>query len=305
MLAGVARAGDATATRLPASDSGLPWALVVTPGDPSPLTGELAARRRLLSVGLAAILMFLGGGGYFLWRLVNRELALVRQQQDFVSAVSHEFRTPLTSLRHVTELLEESDDVSPARRREFYGSLGRNTERLNRLVESLLDFSRMESGKKPFDLLPLDAGELAGRVAADFQQEAGPRGVTVHLDVGRPGPLHVRADSAALTNAVWNLLDNAVKYSPGARSVHLSVDRHAGGVAIAVRDEGLGIPAHERRDVFRRFVRGEQPVRLGIHGTGLGLAIVAHVVSAHGGIVELESEEGAGSTFRVVLPALE
>jgi signal transduction histidine kinase len=171
-------------------------------------------------------------------------------------------------------------------------------------VESLLDFSRMEGGKKPYDLQPLDVRVFAGRIAADFQQEAGPRGVIVHLDVDDDGPLRVRADGAALTNAIWNLLDNAVKYSPDAHDVHLSVARKQAGIAIAVRDEGLGIPAHERRDVFRRFVRGEQASRLGITGTGLGLAIVSHVVAAHGGSIELESEEGAGSTFRVVLPAL-
>jgi len=304
LLAGTARAADAAALRAQPSDTGLPWTLVLTPGPVSPVAGELASRRRLLSVGLAAILMFLGGGSYFLWRVVTRELAVVRQQRDFVSAVSHEFRTPLTSLRHVTELLQESDDVPRERRRDFYEALGRNTERLHRLVESLLDFSRMEGGKKPYDLQPLDAGDLAGRVAADFQQEAGPRGITVHLDVDDSGPLRVRADRAALTNAIWNLLENAVKYSPDAHDVHLSVARQQAGVTIAVRDEGLGIPAHERKDVFRRFVRGAQASRLGIPGTGLGLAIVSHVVAAHGGSLELESEEGAGSTFRVVLPAL-
>jgi signal transduction histidine kinase len=304
LLAGTAPAADPAALRAQASDTRLPWTLVLTPGPVSPVTGELASRRRLLSVGLVAILMLLGGGSYFLWRVINRELVVVRQQRDFVSAVSHEFRTPLTSLRHVTELLQENDEVPLERRREFYEAMGRNTERLHRLVESLLDFSRMEGGKKPYDLQPLDAGELAGRVAADFQQETGPRGVIVHLDVEDDGPLRVRADRAALANAIWNLLDNAVKYSPGAHDVHLSVARQQAGVAIAVRDEGLGIPAHERKDVFRRFVRGAQASRLGITGTGLGLAIVSHIVAAHGGSLELESEEGAGSTFRVVLPAL-
>jgi signal transduction histidine kinase len=115
----------------------------------------------------------------------------------------------------------------------------------------------------------------------------------------------VRADAAALTHALWNLLDNAVKYSPNANAVHVSVAPHAAGVAISVRDEGLGIPGPEQKDIFNRFVRGEQAARLGIKGTGLGLAIVSHIVSAHGGTIELESKEGAGSTFRIVLPALD
>jgi signal transduction histidine kinase len=287
------------------SDTGLPWTVALSPGNSSPLAGEMAARRRLLLAGLVAILAFLAGSTYFLWRVVRRELAVARQQTEFVATVSHEFRTPLTSLRHVAELLQESDDLPAARRRAFYEALGRNTERLHRLVESLLDFSRMEGGKKPYDLQPLDAGELAGRVVADFQQEAGPRGVTVALVVDRRGPTSVRADAAALTHALWNLLDNAVKYSPNASAVHVSVAPHAAGVAISVCDEGLGIPGPEQKDIFNRFVRGEQAAQLGIKGTGLGLAIVSHIVSAHGGQVELASEKGAGSTFRIVLPALD
>jgi signal transduction histidine kinase len=304
VLAGLAPAADPATVKAQPSDTGLPWTVVLSPGNASPLAGELTARRRLLLAGLAAILMFLAGATYFLWRVVRRELAVVRQQTEFVATVSHEFRTPLTSLRHVAELLQESDDLPADRRRAFYEALGRNTERLHRLVESLLDFSRMEGGKKPYDLQPLDAGELAGRVVADFQQEAGPRGVTVALVVERRGPTSVRGDAAALTHALWNLLDNAVKYSPNATAVRVSVAPHAAGVAISVRDEGLGIPVPEQKEIFNRFVRGEQAARLGIKGTGLGLAIVSHIVSAHGGTIELESEKGSGSTFRIVLPAL-
>jgi signal transduction histidine kinase len=304
-------AGDSSPTqddvlKATAAVTGLPWTIALAPLPASPFAGDLAARRRLLSLGLAAILMFLGGGSYLLWRVITRELAVVRQQHDFVSAVSHEFRTPLTSLRHVTELLQESDDVPAVRRREFYDALGRNTERLHRLVESLLDFSRMESGKKPYDLQPVDAADLARDIVADFQRDASSRGVTVHVDIEHSVATPIRGDRAALGNAVWNLLDNAVKYSPHSHDVHVSVVRRAtGDVAIAVRDEGLGIPAHEQKDVFRRFVRGEQAARRGIKGTGLGLAIVSHIVSAHGGSVELESKEGAGSTFSLVLPALQ
>jgi two-component system phosphate regulon sensor histidine kinase PhoR len=163
----------------------------------------------------------------------------------------------------------------------------------------------MEGGKKPYDLQPLDAGQLVGHVVAEFQQEAGPRGVGVHCAVDSGDPMLVCADRSALTHALWNLLDNAVKYSPDVRAVSVTVGRHTAGIAIAVRDEGLGIPARERKDIFRRFVRGAEATRLGIKGTGLGLAIVSRIVSAHGGTVELESEEGAGSTFRIVLPALE
>jgi signal transduction histidine kinase len=305
VIAGGAPATDGSAIRLTAADTGLPWMIVLSPGPSSPLAAEFAARRRLLWVGLVAILVFLAGGSHLLWRVVRRELAVVRQQQEFVAAVSHEFRTPLTSLRHTTELLQESDDVPRDRRTAFYESLGRNTDRLQRLVESLLDFSRMEGGKKRYDRQPVDAAGLAERLVAGYRQEVGSRGVNVDLAVEDSGPMSVSGDAAALTSALWNLLDNAVKYSPDARQIHVTVARRGAHIAIAVRDEGLGIPPRERKDIFRRFVRGEQATRLGIQGTGLGLAIVSHVVSAHDGTIEVESEEGAGSTFRVLLPALE
>jgi two-component system phosphate regulon sensor histidine kinase PhoR len=283
------------------AETGLPWNVVVGPGDASVQSQDLAMRRRLLSVGLGAIVLLLAGGSYMLWRVVQRELTVARLQADFVSAVSHEFRTPLTSLRHITELLEENDTLPPERRQSFYAALGRSTVRLHRLVESLLDFGRMELGRKPYDMQPADAGAIAAQVVADFQNEPAARGFTIHLEVDESPPL--RADATALSHAVWNLLDNAIKYSQREREVWVSVQGRTGRVAIAVRDQGLGIPPGERKEIFRKFMRGERAKQLGIKGTGLGLAIVSHIVDAHGGAIELESEEGQGSTFRLVLPA--
>ena len=290
------------AVRRTAAETGLPWNVIVGPGDASYQSQDLATRRRLLSLGLGAIVLLLAGGSYMLWRVVQRELAVARLQTDFVSAVSHEFRTPLTSLRHVTELLQENDSLPPERRQTFYAALGRSTERLHRLVESLLDFGRMELGRKPYDLQPADAGAITAQVVADFENEAAAQGFTIHLQVDESAP-PLRADAAALTRALWNLLDNAIKYSDQEREVWVSVDGSPDGVAIAVRDHGLGIPHRERKEIFRKFIRGEKAKQLGIKGTGLGLAMVSHIVEAHGGIIELESEEGRGSTFRLVLPA--
>ena len=292
-----------------ARDTGLPWTVVVDPGDLSGGTAEFAGRRRLLSWGLAAIVALLMGGGYFLWRVIERELAVARLQTDFVAAVSHEFRTPLTSLRHVTELLEE-DDGMPAgpekeRRKASYDVLARNTQRLHRLVESLLDFSRMETGRRPWNFQLEDAGTLVSTIVEEFRKEVEVRGVRIVLNVEHPAALWMRADAAALTHALWNLLDNAVKYSPDGREIHVSVAQHPQGIAIAVRDEGLGIPASEHRDIFGKFVRGRKARELGIKGTGLGLALVSYIVEAHGGSIELESEEGKGSSFRLVLPRSE
>lgn len=293
---------DGSVQRL-TSATGLPWNVTVGPSDGLDLSRDLAARRRLLSLGLASIVLFLAGGGYLLWRVVQRELDVARLQTDFVSAVSHEFRTPLTSLRHVTELLEEDDNLEPERRHAFYAALGRSTERLQRLVESLLDFGRMELGRKPYNFEPADAAVITAKVVADFQREPAAEGFTIHLEEDVAGDSPLRADSAALTYALWNLLDNAIKYSQDEQEVWVSVRRRAGGVVIAVRDHGIGIPRHERKAIFRKFTRGEKAKQLGIKGTGLGLAMVSNIINAHGGTIELESAEGNGSTFRLILPS--
>jgi signal transduction histidine kinase len=290
------------AVRRTTAETGLPWNVIVGPSDPSLQSQDLSTRRRLLSLGLGAIVLLLAGGSYLLWRVVQRELAVARLQADFVSAVSHEFRTPLTSLRHITELLEENDDLPRERRQRFYVALGRSTERLHRLVESLLDFGRMELGRKPYELRSADAGAIVAQVVSDFQNEPAAQGFTIHLRLDEQAP-PLLADAAALTHALWNLLDNAIKYSEEGREVWVSVGGSEGGVTIAVRDHGIGIPPGERKEIFRKFIRGERAKQLGIKGTGLGLAIVSHIVRAHGGAIELDSEEGKGSTFRLVLPA--
>ena len=304
LVAGRDAASRTGVLKLAAADTHLPWTVAVASAGGAAEMRELALRERLLSLGLAAIVLLLACGSWWLWRVMHRELAVARLQADFVSAVSHEFRTPLTSLQHVTELLEEDDNLPPERRRSFYSALGRNTERLRRLVESLLDFGRMESGRKPYDLRPEDAGGIAAQTVAEFQEDAGPRGFTVDLDLDGAQEFQIRADREALAHALWNLLDNAAKYSAESRAIWVSVRRQADEVVIAVRDAGLGVPSRERKEIFGKFVRGEKAKQLGIKGTGLGLALVSHIVEAHGGRMQLESEEGGGSTFRLVLPAL-
>ena len=291
------------ATVVSADASGLPWTVVLAPIDQRAVVAPMATRRRLLLTALATLLALVGGGSYLLWRGVSRELEVARMKSDFVAAVSHEFRTPLTALGHLAELLEEDDDLPPARRRELYAALGRNTLRLRRLVESLLDFARLEAGRRPYHLRPLAPVALTRAVVDEFQREAA-RDVGVEVG-GDAVTATVLADGPALTNALWNLLDNAVKYSPAATPVRVDVKRGAAEVTIAVHDRGPGVPPAERRAIFERFVRGARARELGIPGTGLGLALVAHIATAHGGRVELESEEGGGSTFRLVLPAAE
>jgi two-component system phosphate regulon sensor histidine kinase PhoR len=178
----------------------------------------------------------------------------------------------------------------------------RSTARLSGLVESLLDFARMESGRKAFLLEPIDASELVTAVVDEFRRQLNAPDVSVMLTTA--GRLPVAGDRTALAQAVWNLLDNAVKYSTAPAIVRVSVDRVGDTVVVAVHDDGPGIPRHEQRDIFGKFVRGAHAARSEIKGTGLGLAIVRHVVRAHHGTVRVDSEIGRGSTFTLTLPGL-
>jgi signal transduction histidine kinase len=285
------------------AETRLPWTVMIGQRSDSEIATDLRGRRLALAAGLGAILLLLAGTSYVLWRVVQRDLAVVKLQTDFVATVSHEFRTPLASLRHLTELLEEGDDVPFEKRKSFYAALARNTERLQRLVESLLDFARIESGRKTYDLRPVDLGQLAGAVVADFRDTAH-RHIDLAFDAQASG-LQVRADVSSLGNALWNLLDNAVKYSPDGGTVAVALKSSGRHVTIEVRDSGMGIPADEQREIFRKFVRGKTARALGIKGTGLGLALVTHIVRAHGGQIDVDSEQGVGSTFRITIPSHE
>jgi len=285
-----------------APQPGLPWAFQVTSADPRADFAQLLVRRRLLLAGMALMATLVLAGGYFIARAVTRELEVARLQSDFVAAVSHEFRSPLTSLRQLTELLARGRVSSEERRGQYYEVLERETERLHRLVEGLLDFGRMESGKRQYRFESLDAAELVRSVVAEFQGQVAGRGSKIELSVN--GADHVvRADREALGRALWNLLDNAVKYSPECRTVWVEADRAGQRVAIRVRDRGLGIPAAEQKEIFGKFVRGAASEVETVMGTGIGLAMVSHIVRAHRGEVRLASEPGVGSTFTLLLPS--
>ena len=292
-----AKPGSAAESRRAASETGLPWTVAVVSG-PSPALGGLWI------AGLALLAALVISGTYFIARAVTRELAVARLQSDFVSAVSHEFRTPLTSIRQLTEILGDGRVTSEDRRRTYYEALARQTERLHQLVEGLLDFGRMEAGTSPYRLEPLDACALVRNVVEQFEREAEGHGYHVALDVNGTTAT-VAGDRGALTNALWNLLDNAVKYSPECRTVWVDTERNNTPLMIRVRDHGIGIPQEEQKEIFRKFVRGASAKAQNIKGTGIGLAMVDHIVKAHGGEIRVQSEPGAGSTFTLLLPCHE
>jgi signal transduction histidine kinase len=297
---GTAPPDGSSATSRLASVTGLPWDIVVVNSDLAAGLDQFAQRRRLMVTVLGLLVILVAAATYFIGRAVSRELAAARLQSDFVSAVSHEFRTPLTSMRQFTEMLVEDENLPAEKRRAFYGAQERATRRLSRLVESLLDFGRMEAGARPYRFERLDAGLLVKAVAEEFKTETSSSGLVIECEASDRGPM-VKADREALAQALWNLLDNAVKYSGDRPVVRLEVEAGK-DVAILVRDRGTGIPSSERDRIFRKFVRGSGAKASEVKGTGIGLAMVRHIVDAHGGKVFVESKVGEGSTFTILLP---
>jgi len=282
------------------AETQLPWTLYFTAAR-SPREAGMAARQFLLLV-TAVMVIFLIAGSYFIARAIRRDMETTRMQSDFVSAVSHEFRSPLTSIRQLSELLAADRVPGPERRQVYYEALVKESTRLQRLVEALLNFGRMEAGARQYRFEDLDPASLAERVAAEFEPAISPAGRHIELE-GERHRWHIDADPEALSVALRNLVDNALKYSPNSPTVWVEWGEERERVAIRVRDQGLGIPAAERRAIFRKFVRGSAAASANVKGSGVGLAMVRHIVAAHGGEIMLASEPGQGSTFTILLPA--
>ena len=299
LVLGTQRATDIQSTRS-LSAIELPWQLHVADasrGGP----GITRERRNSLVLALAAIALLVFLACYAMARGVLREAAAGRLQSDFVSAVSHEFRSPLTTLRQLTELLADGRIHDEARRRRYFSVLQQETSRLHQLVEDLLDFERMDAGRRQYRLEPLDFSELVRDGIADYQSHAGANGhrIEVSSDSSR---LMVEADREAIRRVIRNLLENAVKYSPAASTVWVETGHENSTAVLRVRDDGIGIPPEEHARIFEKFVRGEAAKQACIPGTGIGLAMVKEILHVHRGDVDLASEVGHGSTFIVRLP---
>jgi signal transduction histidine kinase len=273
-----------------------------------PASGAASSRRTLLIGGAALMLIVILGAGYVVHRAISRELRVAQLQSDFVAAVSHEFRAPLTTLRTITELLVQHRIPDESRRQQSYVFLDNETTRLHRLVEDLLDFGRMESGRKQYRTATCNAFQLVRDTVADFTQHAEANGFSVEANLesaeGAEGAT-VDVDEEAFGRALRNLLDNAMKYSPDCRTVWVDGTVEGHQVLISVRDQGMGINAEEEQAIFQKFVRGDAAKRAGIKGTGIGLAMVQQIAVAMGGEIRMRSKVGVGSTFTLVLPLSE
>jgi len=284
-----------------ATMTGLPWNLTVAPEGDWVRSAASGARRRLIVAGFIVFALLLAAGTYFIARSMVRELAVAGLQSAFVSAVSHEFRTPLTSIRQLAEMLARGRVDQEGQKQRVYELMMAESDRLRRLVESLLDFGRMQSGAYQFRFESLDAQEWARAVVEQFGETVRTAGYVIEFASAVSGT-RIHADREALAGALWNLLDNAVKHSPDHKSVWVEVGSAEGKVEFRVTDRGIGIVSEDLTHVFERFYRGGNASQAGIKGAGIGLTIVREIVRAHGGEVRLRSAPGEGSVFTLVLP---
>jgi signal transduction histidine kinase len=300
LLAGRKTGGHAAVRT--AAESQIPWTIYVT-GTPALAHAGFLTQQRFLLLGIAVMVVFLILGTYFIARAIRREMEVARMQSDFVAAVSHEFRSPLTSMRQLSEILALGRAPSEERRQVYYETLVRESSRLQRLVEALLNFGKMEAGARLYKFEEMDAGALVDRVVAEFAPQVAGQGC--HIETAGPeSRCLIEADPEAISVALRNLVDNAIKYSPNQPTVWVEWGKEDTYVAIRVRDQGPGIAETERKAIFRKFVRGSAAVAANVKGSGVGLAMVRHIVAAHGGEITVASELGKGSTFTMLLPGV-
>jgi signal transduction histidine kinase len=244
-------------------------------------------------------------------RAFRHQLRLNELKSNFVSSVSHELRAPIASVRLLAESLERGKISEPQKQNEYFKFIVQECRRLSSLIENVLDFSRIEQGRKEYEFEPTDVVKLIQETVKLMEPYAAERNVTLALELGNSENLthnfQPTLDGQAIQQALVNLIDNAIKHSPNEKAVTIGLNvlpigsRHH--IQIFVEDSGPGIPACEREKIFERFYRLGSELRRETQGVGIGLSIVKHIVEAHGGKILVQSEIGKGSRFTMEFPA--
>ncbi len=260
--------------------------------------GERFARMSLLTLG--ALSLVLAGGIALTYRNVTKEMALARLKSDFVSNVSHELRTPLSLIRLYAETLEMGRLTSPEKYQEYYRIIRKESERLTALINNILDFSRIEAGRKEYDFRETDMSELVHNTLDSYRYQLEQSGFQFEEKIDEVPPL--RVDREAMARSLLNLVNNALKYSQDRKFIGVNLYRDNGSVKLEVVDQGIGIPHDEQQKIFEKFYRVGDPLVHNTKGSGLGLSLVRHIVQAHGGQVSVDSTPGQGSKFTIALP---
>mgnify|MGYP002078391664 CR=1 FL=1 len=264
-------------------------------------SGSGPSQRPFIAGILGLALCIALSGGILFWRDLRREAQLAALRTQFVASVSHELRTPLTAIRMFTEALHGHDGISAETRKEYLATMLRENERLSRLVENILEFSRLERNQRQYQLRPAKLQDIIHSVLAVVEPLIEHGGFRLVKDIAPDVP-QVLADRDALGQALFNLLSNAMKYSGGSRSLGIELRQEGRRAVIRVSDSGAGIAPSEQRLIFDSFYRSRSPENDAIPGAGLGLTLVRHVMEGHQGEVTVSSRLGEGSTFSLMLP---
>ncbi|HEU4711694.1 MAG TPA: HAMP domain-containing sensor histidine kinase [Pyrinomonadaceae bacterium] len=261
--------------------------------------GRRFVRESMIILGVLSVLMI--GGLVLTYRSVNKQVALARLKSDFVSNVSHELRTPLALIRLYAETLELGRINTQEKKLEYYSIIRKESERLTALINNILDFSRIEAGRKEYDFRETDIAELVRNTLDSYRYQIEQQGFALEEQID-PGIPPVRVDREAIARALVNLVNNALKYSDRNKFLGVKLYRSDSVLKLEVVDRGIGIDRNEQARIFEKFYRTCDPLVHNTKGSGLGLSLVQHITQAHGGEVEVESAPGRGSKFTMTLP---
>ncbi len=280
------------------------WEVGVYLLDPARLTRSAETVKLTLGLLIAVLVLAIGVGSWLIVADLNRQLKLARQKTDFVSNVSHELKTPLTSIRMFSELLAEDRVTEPGKQRSYLGIITAETARLTRLINNVLDFARMERGEKQYEFRQCDFVGLARETVETYRPQLEAGGFRLACEWPASHQV-VKADRDALAQVIVNLLSNAEKYSDSRREIEVRLESKTSPVAcveLAISDRGLGVPPGCGERIFEQFYRAHDSLSSGIQGSGLGLTLARQIARAHGGEVVYAPREGGGSCFTLRLP---
>jgi len=250
---------------------------------------------------LAALSLVMAGGIFLTHRSISREMKLARLKSDFVANVSHELRTPLALIRLYAETLELGRLTAQEKYQEYFRIIREESERLTALINNILDFSRIEAGRKEYDFKETNLSELVRTTLESYRFQIEQNGFAFEENISGDIP-PVNVDREAIARSLLNLVNNALKYSKDQKYIGVSLYRSNGSVKLEVQDRGIGIAAAEQDKIFEKFYRCGDPLVHNTKGSGLGLSLVRHIAQAHGGNVSVESIPDKGSKFTIALP---
>jgi signal transduction histidine kinase len=280
------------------------WEAAAYLTDPGLIRSRADFRAFVLWVLVLAFVVSILSGGTLVLKTLRREMETARNKTTFVANVSHELKTPLTSIRMFAEMLKEGRQNDPAKKDRYLGLMVSETDRLTRLINNVLDFSRMDKGNKTYSPRHLNAGRVLQEIAESQRPRLEHGGFRLSLRVP-DDPVFIRADEEALKQAVINLLSNAENYSGEAREIEIEVEADAGDVLIRVLDRGIGVSPGHAGQIFKEFFRADDSLTARTRGTGLGLAIARRLMRDQGGDIVYEPRSGGGSRFEIRLPRAE